>query len=161
MRISSVIAIFTLASFTGAASLQATAADSPVAVEYYDLELNHFFVTAAADEIQALNSGRFFGWVATGLRFPVLAPGDLKAGSTPVCCACRTNGSLRTCSAGTGPPSTISRFIRACRSSATTEFAFAISRQCFRTPPFPQPFLTSSRRRGRRRKVKMSRVLRR
>ena len=85
MRISSVIAIFTLASFTGAASLQATAADSPVAVEYYDLELNHFFVTAAADEIQALNSGRFFGWVATGLRFPVLAPGDLKAGSTPVC----------------------------------------------------------------------------
>jgi len=85
MRISLAIAILSLASFTGAASFEATAAPTATAVEYYDLELNHFFVTAATDEIQALNSGRFFGWVATGLTFPVLAPGDLQAGSTPVC----------------------------------------------------------------------------
>jgi hypothetical protein len=41
------------------------------AVEYYNPSLDHYFLTAAANEIADLDSGRFPGWQRTGYAFNV------------------------------------------------------------------------------------------
>ncbi len=75
-----------LALGAGVAAIPHEASASPTAaIEYYDAGLNHYFITAAPDEILALNSGRFFGWVPTGLNIPVLSADATNPGSTPVC----------------------------------------------------------------------------
>lgn len=61
------------------------AAANPEAVEYYSATLDHYFVTAAGGEIAALDSGAMPGWVRTGQVFPVLAAGETRDGSQPVC----------------------------------------------------------------------------
>jgi len=53
------------------------------AIEYYHANFNHYFVTAEAAEIAALDAGLFAGWVRTGEGFPVADASA--AGSTPVC----------------------------------------------------------------------------
>jgi hypothetical protein len=58
---------------------------NPVAVEYYHALLDHYFMTAAADEIAALDQGSIPGWTRTGQSFSVLATGDARSGSSPVC----------------------------------------------------------------------------
>ena len=43
------------------------------AVEYYNAALDHYFVTASAIEIAALDAGVFAGWARTGESWPVYA----------------------------------------------------------------------------------------
>ncbi|MEP7061404.1 MAG: trypsin-like peptidase domain-containing protein [Betaproteobacteria bacterium] len=54
-----------------------------VVVEYYDVALDHYFMTASPIEIEDLDSGVFSGWTRTGLRF--LAYTSQVPGSSPVC----------------------------------------------------------------------------
>ena len=42
-------------------------------LEYYNASLDHFFYTASAPEIDALENGRFIGWQHTGYTFRVQA----------------------------------------------------------------------------------------
>ena len=66
----------------GLATSLAVAASS-TAVEYYHGGYGHYFVTASAQEIAALDAGRFPGWSRTGESFGVL---ELDAaGSSNVC----------------------------------------------------------------------------
>jgi BNR repeat protein len=55
-------------------------------VEYYNRTLDHYFMTALAGDIDALDAGRLHGWSRTGRNFIAfgLAPSDFPAGS-PVC----------------------------------------------------------------------------
>ena len=52
-------------------------------VEYYNASLDHYFITALANEIDALDTGRIAGWTRTGLAFGASpSPG---VGLSPVC----------------------------------------------------------------------------
>jgi hypothetical protein len=55
------------------------------AIEYYYPKLDHYFVTADAHEISALDAGMFPGWQRTGLSFKVLDPATAVANVSPVC----------------------------------------------------------------------------
>lgn len=57
------------------------------AVEFHHAGLDHYFVSAIADEIAALDDGtRVRGWARTGSGFPVWpAPTAAPAGAAPVC----------------------------------------------------------------------------
>lgn len=55
------------------------------AVEYYNAALDHYFVTALADEIAKLDAGVFVGWKRTSLSFKVFDPATPVAGASPVC----------------------------------------------------------------------------
>ena len=61
----------------------------PVSVlEYYDASRDHYFYTAFAPEIDALDAGRIRGWLRTGGSFLVQASSTLfgqPAGVQPVC----------------------------------------------------------------------------
>ena len=57
-----------------------------IVVEFYNAQLDEYFITASPGEISDLDTGVHPGWVRTGLRFlaysdPALAP----PGATPVC----------------------------------------------------------------------------
>jgi hypothetical protein len=55
-------------------------------VEYYNAALDHYFISALAPDIDALDSGRISGWTRTGLSFnvfPSQAAGGV--GASPVC----------------------------------------------------------------------------
>ncbi len=54
-----------------------------VVVEYYNRSLNHFFMTADANEINLLDTGVLRGWERTGVRF--LAYTSQQPGTNPVC----------------------------------------------------------------------------
>jgi hypothetical protein len=57
-----------------------------LAVEFVNQALGeHYFVTADANEVAALDAGRFTGWQRTGRSFRVFAPGSSVAGTAPVC----------------------------------------------------------------------------
>ena len=64
---------------------QAAGAATLEAVEYYNATLDHYFVTASADEIAKLDSGYFVGWTRTQLGFTVFDPATPAAGAVPVC----------------------------------------------------------------------------
>jgi hypothetical protein len=56
------------------------------AVEYYNAALDHYFVSAAAPDIDALDSGRIRGWQRTGQTFFVAGtPGGYPGLTDPVC----------------------------------------------------------------------------
>lgn len=55
------------------------------AVEFHHAGLDHYFVTADPDEITALDSGRFAGWLRTGMGFHVVAATDATPTAMPVC----------------------------------------------------------------------------
>jgi mono/diheme cytochrome c family protein len=55
-----------------------------LAVEYYNANFDHYFVTAIADEILKLDNGTFAGWQRTGLSFNVYAVIGAPAGSSTV-----------------------------------------------------------------------------
>jgi hypothetical protein len=56
------------------------------AVEYYNAALDHYFVTALADEIAKLDRGDFVGWQRTQYTFKVFDPAVAPpAGASPVC----------------------------------------------------------------------------
>ncbi len=61
-------------------------AQGPVTlVEFHNPSLDHYFITANAAEIDALDSGRTAGWVRTGESFRALPPGELASYASPVC----------------------------------------------------------------------------
>ncbi len=60
------------------------------AIEYYYPRLNHYFLTASAVEIAALDTGVFPGWMRTGQTLPSVfladpSTGGVQAPVTPVC----------------------------------------------------------------------------
>jgi hypothetical protein len=61
------------------------AAGTLVAVEYYNATLDHYFVTAAPDEIAKLDRGEFVGWQRTQQSFNVFDPATPVAGASAVC----------------------------------------------------------------------------
>jgi len=68
---------------TYAAVIAKPAPPKTAVVEYYNATLDHYFVSALAADIAALDSGTFKGWVRTGLTFGAyLTPA---AGANPVC----------------------------------------------------------------------------
>ncbi len=52
-------------------------------IEFYHATLDHFFISALAADITALDSGLFKGWQRTGRRFSAFA--TAQPGSSPVC----------------------------------------------------------------------------
>ena len=67
-----------------AATMTATAVTS---VEFYNQTLDHYFISALAPDIDALDSGRISGWTRTGLNFGVFP--SQAAGGTGVNAVCR------------------------------------------------------------------------
>jgi hypothetical protein len=67
----------------------ATATMTPQAVtsvEFYNQALDHYFISALAPDIDALDTGRLAGWQRTGLSFRVFPSSTAGgAGVTPVC----------------------------------------------------------------------------
>jgi len=56
------------------------------AVEYHHAALDHYFTTADATEIAALDAGQFQGWLRTGMAFNVVVPAaDTGGMASPVC----------------------------------------------------------------------------
>jgi hypothetical protein len=55
------------------------------AIEYYNASLDHYFVTALADEITKLDGGVVAGWQRTGQHFAVFDPATPVAGAAAVC----------------------------------------------------------------------------
>jgi uncharacterized delta-60 repeat protein len=59
---------------------------STAVIEYYNADLDHYFMSANPQEATALDLGRFQGWTRTGLSFNVLEPSTLNGdGTVPVC----------------------------------------------------------------------------
>lgn len=55
-------------------------------IEFHHAALDHYFITASAEEIAVLDGGAFGGWTRTGLEFNAFAPGTLaQGGAAPVC----------------------------------------------------------------------------
>ena len=55
-------------------------------IEYYNVALDHYFITAISQEITALDFGVYPGWVRTGQAFRAYAPGSTgRTGRQPVC----------------------------------------------------------------------------
>lgn len=55
------------------------------AVEFYHAGLDHYFVSALAPDIDALDGGRIAGWVRTGQTFKVAPSQAVSGGTSPVC----------------------------------------------------------------------------
>jgi glucose/arabinose dehydrogenase len=69
---------------TGTIHRMAAAVAAPVAIEYYNATLQHYFMTAEPAEAAALDDGALNGaWTRTGYAFPVATPGA--AGAIDVC----------------------------------------------------------------------------
>jgi hypothetical protein len=66
-------------------TLPPTANGILTAVEYYHAGLDHYFMTAMQAENDALDSGKFLGWVRTGYSWKVAKAGTNAPGSSPVC----------------------------------------------------------------------------
>ena len=71
-----------------AAFLHAGPADAQAVtvVEFYNPALDHYFISSLQPDIDALDSGHFFGWSRTGLTFQAFAdPASGGAGTSAVC----------------------------------------------------------------------------
>ena len=55
------------------------------AVEYYNAALDHYFVTASANEIEKLDAGMFVGWQRTSYVFKAFDPSTPVSGASSVC----------------------------------------------------------------------------
>jgi hypothetical protein len=60
-----------------------TTAGAVTVVEYYDPQLDHYFITPLPSETDPLDSGRIAGWMRTGLAFDASA--SAAPGLSPVC----------------------------------------------------------------------------
>jgi len=78
-----------LALFLGFASTFAYGDTAPTqveVVEYYNLALDHYFMTANPDEIAKLDAGVIKGWVRTNVNFKAISNAvTTPAGAAPVC----------------------------------------------------------------------------
>jgi hypothetical protein len=68
------------------AAVAPVAAQAVTVIEYYHPALDHYFITSLQADIDALDSGHFFGWSRTGLTFQAFAdPASGGPGTNPVC----------------------------------------------------------------------------
>jgi len=58
----------------------AVAQSGGVVIEYYNAALDHYFITASAPDIDAIESGRMAGWTRTGQTFEVAGGPDIYYG---------------------------------------------------------------------------------
>ena len=56
-----------------AAAVPPARAQAVTVIEYYNVALDHYFITSLKPDIDALDSGYFFGWSRTGLTFQAFA----------------------------------------------------------------------------------------
>src|ERR1700675_1673926 len=70
-----------------AASVTTVRAQPVTVIEYYNTALDHYFITSLQPDINALDSGHFFGWSRTGLTFQAFA--DQASGGSGVDPVCR------------------------------------------------------------------------
>jgi hypothetical protein len=69
-----------------AAAVTPARAQAVTVIEYYNVALDHYFITSLQPDIDALDSGHFFGWSRTGLTFQAFADqASGGAGVNPVC----------------------------------------------------------------------------
>lgn len=68
---------------TSAGTPEPVTAQPVTVVEFYRAVSDHYFITIAADEIAALDSGLFPGWTRTGLQFKAHA--SAQTGYSPIC----------------------------------------------------------------------------
>ena len=87
MRYTALPAFFATALLAALLTTVAPAAAQAVTViEYYNPALDHYFITSLQPDIDALDSGHFFGWSRTGLTFQAFADAASGgAGTNPVC----------------------------------------------------------------------------
>jgi hypothetical protein len=70
-----------------AAAVAPARAQAVTVIEYYNVALDHYFITSLQPDIDALDSGHFFGWSRTGLTFQAF--GDQASGGAGVNPVCR------------------------------------------------------------------------
>jgi len=70
-----------------ACAATAVGAQPVTVIEYYNPALDHYFITSLQPDIDALDSGHFFGWSRTGLTFQAFA--DQASGGPGVNPVCR------------------------------------------------------------------------
>jgi len=70
-----------------AAAAPSAGAQAVTVIEYDHVGLDHYFITSSQPEIDALDSGHFFGWSRTGLTFQAFA--DQASGGPRVNPVCR------------------------------------------------------------------------
>ena len=75
------VASFLVAAVTQADCTRPAAAGAVPVIEYYNAGMDHYFLTRAIDDMNALDSGQFAGWTRTGYTFAASATGSL----SPVC----------------------------------------------------------------------------
>jgi hypothetical protein len=61
------------------------AAQTTDVVEFYNKDLDHYFMTADANEIKDLDTGVHAGWARTGFAFKAIKAGEQVPGSTAIC----------------------------------------------------------------------------
>lgn len=69
----------------GIASAVIPASEQTTAIEFYHAGLDHYFITAEAQEIADLDTGKHPGWARTGYRFAVIKAGSTYPGTVPMC----------------------------------------------------------------------------
>src|SRR5258708_40157216 len=80
------IRAWTVALAVACAATSIRAQPVPV-IEYYNPSLDHYFISSLQPDIDALDSGHFFGWSRTGLTFQAFA--DAASGGPGVNPVCR------------------------------------------------------------------------
>jgi hypothetical protein len=75
------LASLAIMQISGAAT--ATTAPKVDVIEFYHAGQDHYFISSLQPDIDALDSGRFAGWVRTGLTFKAYPQATL--GASPVC----------------------------------------------------------------------------
>lgn len=82
----SLVAVWWTTAVAALAGAPICVAQPVTVIEYYDPALDHYFITAQAAEIAALDANRFLGWSRTGLAFQAFADAaSAGAGANPVC----------------------------------------------------------------------------
>lgn len=82
----SMLSLSSFAAMAASISVGTASAPTPVQViEYYHVGLDHYFVTADAGEISALDGGKFVGWARTGSQFTAYSPTPASVGKNSVC----------------------------------------------------------------------------
>ncbi|HEX5865826.1 MAG TPA: sialidase family protein [Casimicrobiaceae bacterium] len=80
-------ALYTIALALAFAAGTPARAQTVTVIEYYNVALDHYFITSLQPDIDALDSGHFFGWSRTGLSFQAFA--DQASGGSGVNPVCR------------------------------------------------------------------------
>ncbi len=74
------LATLAILQFSGMSTTAATTVD---VIEFYNAAMDHYFISSLSADIDALDTGRFPGWVRTGQHFTAYPPSTL--GASAVC----------------------------------------------------------------------------